>query len=661
MISDQEFLNIARAELKEAIGYSGENSALHENRRFLMDSYNTEPYGDEIEGRSQVITADVFEVVEGQLPTLVDMFSQDQDVAKFKQTSDEYKQEAEEKQALANWVFTDQHKPTCLLHSQLKDSLLQYTGILEVYWDDSEELQDELEFTGQSPDSLISLGLREDLEIEEVQEEENGLTIKAKSINKNGRARIESVPPNEFVISKRARSFDDTPLIGKITPKTRSDLIRMGFDKEKVKNLNRGEGQTDSVGTARTRDLGGNVDVNPTEDRSKDIVNLAKLYIKLDADEDGIEEMWLIYFAYEGDSSEILSKEKVNMHPYSVANLIPMPNKAIGTCDAAQVADYQYWKTTLVRNLNDNIYSNNHSRVIANELVNYDDLLTARHGGAVRYKGKGPVTGSAMPLVVPMQVNEILSAIELVDMMIERRTGVTRFNQGLEAENLTNTVGGFKGISRLSHRRMRLKAQIYADQALQPLFEKIIRLYEMHQKEGFMISVNGNPTPINPMNWKDKTKCTVIVGTNAIDEQNHLLNLNGLLERQRQERAEGSPLVDNKKIYNTYSEIVKALEVGSSGTFFNDPEVPQELLMAEVEKLYRENQALQQQSQNMLAEAELIKQQATTERELLKIQTKAQFDLLAAQQQQTQHDDKMAVELTKIEAQTNKDVPGALI
>ena len=660
MISDQEILNIVRAELQESIGFSGENSALHENRRFLMDSYNCELYGDEVEGKSQVVTADVFEVVEGQLPTLVDMFSQDQDVFKYKQTSDEYKAEAEQKQALANWVFTDQHDSTCLLHSQLKDSLLQYTGILEVYWDESEEIEDELEFTGQDQESLIALQLRKDIEITKVEEEENGLRIEARSVNKQGRCKIEPVPPNEFVISKRARNYIRPPLIGKITPKTRSELTRMGFDEDKVENLSRGEGQSDSVKTARTRDLGGNVDQNPTEDRSKDIINLAKVYITMDADEDGIEEYWLVYFAYDGDSSDILSKEKVHDHPFSVANLIPMPNRAIGSCDAAQVADYQYWKTALVRHLNDNIYANNHTRLLANELVNYDDALTQGHGGLVRHKGNGPVNGSAMPLVLPMQVNEILASIELVDSLIERRTGVTRYNQGLEAENLTNTVGGFKGISRLSHRRMRLKAQIYA-QALKSLSEKVIKLFQIHQREELIISVTGEPMLINPMDWKDKTKCTVVVGTNAIDEQSHLQNLFALLQEQKAEREVGSPLVDSKAIYGTYDKIVKALEVGSTSTHFNNPEVPQELLMAEIERLTRENQALQMQSQNMLAEAEQIKQQATTERELLKIREKAMVDQAKLIQDQMMHDDNIAVELTKIESDTNKNVPGSLI
>lgn len=662
MITDQEILNIVRAELKESIGYSGEGSSLHDNRRFLMDSYNCEPYGDEIEGKSSVVTADVFEVVEGQLPTLVDMFSQDDDVAKIKPSSDEYAIEAEQKEKLVNWVFTQKHRPTKLLHSQLKDSLLQYTGVLEVYWDDSEEIEDELEFTGQSEENLIALQLREDLEIASVEDGEEGYNIVARSVNKQGRVKIEHVPPNEFVISKRARCFDTAPLIGKITPnKTRSDLLRMGFDKETVENLGRGEGQQDSVDSARTRDLGGNVNVNPTEDKSKDIVNLAKIYIRMDADEDGIEELWLVYFAMCGDSDEILSKEKVNDNPFSVACLIPMPGRAIGSCDAAQVADYQYWKTTLVRHLNDNIYANNYSRLMANELVNYDDALSLKHGGLIRIKGSNPVNAAAMPLTVPMQVNEILAAIELVDSMIERRTGVTRYNQGLEAENLTNTVGGFKGISRLSHRRMRLKAQLYADTALRPLFEKIMKLYQVHQRKETVISYRGEPVKINPMEWKDKSTCEVVVGTNAIDEQGHLSNLFALLQEQKAERAEGSPLVDSKKIYNTYAEITKALEVGEASSHFNNPEVPQELLMAEIERLTRENNAMAQQMQNPLAEAEAIKQEATTNREIAKIREKAMVDQAKLMQDQMQHDDKMALELTKIEADTNKNVPGALI
>jgi len=65
--------------------------------------------------------------------------------------------------------------------------------------------------------------------------------------------------------------------------------------------------------------------------------------------------------------------------------------------------------------------------------------------------------------------------------------------------------------------------------------------------------------------------------------------------------------------------------------------------------------------QNPLAEAEAIKQEATTQREIAKIREKAMVDQAKLIQDQMQHDDKIAAELTKIEADTNKNVPGALI
>lgn len=658
MISESEMLNIIRAEVKESIGYSGENSALHDNRRYLLDSYNCEPYGDEVEGKSSVITADVFEVVEGQLPTLIKMFSQGERIAKFKASRPEYEQESEQKEILCDWVFSKQHDSVELMHHQLKDGLLQYTGVLEVFWDDSAEIQDELEFTGQTKEDLIALQMRPDIEITEVEETEDGLKIEARSLNETGRVKIEPVPPNEFIISKRARDLIKPPLIGKRTPKTRSDLIREGFNKEQVMNLGREEGQTDSVQVARTRDLGGDIDTNPTEDRSKDIVNLVTAYIRVDADEDGIEELWLVHYA-ECDQDEILHKEKVSFHPYSVFVEYPMPNRAIGTCSAAQVADYQYWKTTLTRHMNDNIYACNYPRMGVNEAVNVDDAITLRNGGLIRNKGMGPVGNNMVPLVIPSQSQEILQAIEFIDTMIERRTGVTRYNQGLDTESLNKTATGFKGIAQLSQLRMELKARIYASGALKDVFQKIVRLYQMHAREAVEVPVTGGVMRMSPMSWKDKFDCEIQLGRGVGEQQQHIQNMASLVEQMKAEREVGSPLVDSKKLFNAYEDLMKA--VGITGEYFNDPEIPEQLLMAEIEKLTRENMALQQQSQNMLAEAEQIKQQATTEREILKIQTKAQFDMLKAQQEQTQHDDKMAVELTKIEADSNKNVPGSLI
>ena len=64
MLSDSEIANIVGAEEERAIGYLGEGSEIQSNRATLLDYYNQRPYGDEIEGQSQVVTSDVSDVVE---------------------------------------------------------------------------------------------------------------------------------------------------------------------------------------------------------------------------------------------------------------------------------------------------------------------------------------------------------------------------------------------------------------------------------------------------------------------------------------------------------------------------------------------------------------------------------------------------------------------
>lgn len=662
MLTEDEFKNIVRAEVQASVGYSGQGSTIHANRAKLLDSYNTEPYGNEVKGRSSTISADVFNTIEGALPPLVRLFTQNQKTAIFRPTHPAFEEEAKQKTELANYIFSVKHDPVYLISSHLKDGMLQYTGILEVCWDESDELLKLMEFDGLDEEQVTALKIREENDdqfvIVDVKQEDEGFTVKAKKVNPHGRAKIEPVPPNEFVISKRARSFDDTPLIGKNTPKTRSELKKMGFDPEIVDALGTEQAGIDSVASARTRDLGGNVDTNPSEDRSKDIFRLGQYYIKLDNDEDGEEELWLVYYVEDGNT--ILSKEEVDYQPFCPYTNIPMPNRAIGTCIAHQVNDYQFWKTTLIRHLNDNIYSTNYARAAINENVNKDDFLNPRHGGVVRVAGKNPPSNSILPFSMPQQTSEILQAIEYIDTLIEIRTGVTRYNQGLDTESLNKTATGFQGIREMSQMKSELNSRIYSE-ALKKVFQKIVELYSKHFKTQMEIPVGTSTMVINPTSWEDRSHCNIDIGNGSGDRNQEVAVLNALLEQQKAERGLGSNLVDQKKIYNTYQKLVVATGLKEIGPYFNDPEQPQELLLQEVERLTRENQLLQQQMQNPLAEAEAIKQQATTEREILKIQTKAQVDGIKLDQDDRHHDDQMALELTKIEAETNKDVPGALI
>lgn len=656
MLNDSEIAQIVGAEERQALGYLGEGSQIQKNRATLIDYYNQKPFGDEVDGLSKIVTSDVSDVVETMLPQLLEIFTQSKYTAKFTATEEQYKDEAEVKTVFSNWVFNEQNSGVLTLHNMFKDALLQYTGCVKVTWDDSEELKAD-QFKGLSEIELFKLQSDPNFKIKKIQESDDGVDVEGEWINKTGKVCIENVPPDELLVARRARDFIDPPFIGQRTPRTRSELIQMGFKKKVVQSLSKDEGPGNEVKIARNWDLEENYEENPTNDRSKDVIWLGEYYIKMDADEDGISELWQVFYA----NGKVLEKNRVESHPFCVAVPIPIPHRAIGTCPADQVADLQLLKSTLIRQMLNNIYSTNFNRVVANERVDLDDLLTPRPGGVVRVEGNGPIGDSVYPLQTVSQVPGILQGIDYTDTMREIRTGVTRYSQGVDTEALNKTAEAYAGQRNSSQSRVNMIARIFADTAVKRIFEKIVELASKYQAEPMQIQVHGRPLNIDPTQWRYKTHCHVNVGIGTGERREKIANLSYFIGEMKALIEMGLPIVDSKKLYNAYDKLVTEVGLKETSLYFNDPEIPQEQLIAEIERLTRENQAIKQQMKNPLAEAEAIKQEATTQREIAKIREKAMVDQAKLIQDQMQHDDQIALELTKIEADTNKNVPGSLI
>jgi hypothetical protein len=682
MLTEQAVEAIIASLEKEAIGYSGEGSDIQTNRALLLDRYNRLAYGDEIEGQSQVVTSDVFDTVEGMLPQLIRLFMQGKTIARFTSNKEVGELEAEQKTQFANWVFQTQHDPVYLIYSFCKDSLLQYTGTLKTFWDDSEEYLD-----GEDYENITSIQLKKlqsdtnyeiseitEVMIGEVTELPNGEVVESGAVvynvegirtNKTGRICIEPVPPNEMLISKRARSFEKPPFYGQITPKTRSELLQMGFDRDKVMELGSDEGGDDQVEARRNHNLNGPVDKNATTDKSQDIFKLGEYYLDLDKDEDGIAEYYQAFFI--SGERTLLELNKIDTHPLATATPIPMPHRAVGDCPASLVSDHQYWTSTLVRQLNNNIYAGNFTRLLVNNNVNLDDLLTPTPGGVVDVDTYGPVSGSAEPIPTISQIEAILAALQYADTLKEKRTGVTSYNQGMDTEALNKTATGFVGIRDMAQMRIELIARILSE-GLKKVFNRIIELASKHQKQSIHIMISGQPMEINPANWKHKTDCVIDVGVGGGDRQEKIQNLNFVYSEQKMLKDAGSSLVDQTKMYNTLDKIVQQVGLHGAENYFNDPDQPLEMVIPEIERLTLENQKLIAMTQNPLAEAEQVKAQAQLQVKQLDAQVKMLQEQLKSatksaelEQKERHHDDKMALELTKIEAQNKINVPGSLV
>ena len=660
---DSEINAIVAAEERDSIDFQ---TQIGQDRAKLMDYYNCRPYGDEVEGQSQVVTSDVSDVIEGMLPSLVRIFTQGKNIAYFESDRPQYDREAQQKTAYANWVFTRQNDGTLILHNMFKDALLQYTGTVKVYWDESKEVTKE-RYRGLSLFELQKLQLDEETEIEEQEERQEFVQgtpvtvydVVVKRTTIVGKTRIDNVPPEEFLISRRARDFKNPPFIGHRTPKTRSQLILMGFDKDVVETLPADEYfdfQMSEEKNARYWNYDGLYDVNPG-DPSNDIIYLGEYYVYLDTDGDGIAELWQVFRA----GNQVLAKEQVEEHPFCVVVPIPIPHRAIGSCPGEQVADIQYLKSTLMRQALNNVYQTNYMRTIVNERVDLDDLLTPRAGGIIRVNDEGPIGDSLQPLVVQPIAEPILRMMEYVDVMREVRTGVTRYNQGLDSEALNKTATGFKGIMEASQQRLDMIARIFADTGVRDIFRKIVKLAMQYQNDALQIRVLGEPLEVDPTSWRNNLDCRLDVGLGSGDRQEKIINLNAILAIQQGLIQQGSPLTDQAKMYNTLDKLAVEVGLKDAALYFNNPTQPQELLQAQVEQLTMMVQQMQAQLQNPLAEVEQIKSQTKLATEQQQQQFDMQKMLLEMEQRQREFQANYLTKLTELELKYGQNVPGSMV
>lgn len=678
MLSDSQILNLVIQARDYSIGYG---DRIGEKRETLMDYYYMRPYGNEIEGRSEYVSSEVSDVVETLAPIILNTFTRSYDLFDVSYDDPEQEEEAKEKAALLNHCFFKLNQGSKLLLDATKDALLQYTGSMKASWAEESKVVEE-NITNLSNLDVLALEEEDGVEIVQVLErdiEVGGVPIqvfdaKIKRTLTNSKVVIDTVAPENTLVSPSARCFHKPPSLGERTLKRRSELLEMGFDKEIVDNIPAYDADEDNSGQASARYYDQNYDRGyHTLHKPNDQVWLTELYIYLDVDGDGIAELWQVFEA--GD--QLLEKNIMEEHPYGVLVSIPIPHKAIGTCPAEQVAYLQFTKSTLVRHMLDNVYQTNFQRFAINERVDLDDLLTPRPGGAVRIDGEEPVNGSIEPLITTPQVQQILASLDFLDVSQEKRAGVTRFNQGLNPNDLNQTATGFLGIDEYSQQRVGLIMKSFAEGGLKALGNKILRLYAANAEGPIKVGSKAGIMNIDPSQWRFDLDAYVRVSIANGSRQERLINLNNILERQVQAIQKGSVLADEAKVYNTLEDIIQELGIKDASLYFNDPEIPVEVLQAENEQLKAQVQEFQQilEGQNPLAEAEQIKAQA----ELIKAQIRKdeanQKDLLKAAEleQKDQHfqqelaakDEKerqdLVKDLTEMELKYNKNVPGSSV
>ena len=580
-----EFNALVRNEIESASGYY--NSEYGEDRITAMNYYMGEEFGNEQEGRSKVVTTEVADTIEFIMPSLMRTFTQTDEFVRFMPRQPEDVEGAKQATSYANYVLNCQNNGFVVLHNFFKDALLQKIGVVKVYYDETEEAQEE-EYTGLSDDELTLLLQDSNVEIvsqntEEYGEEsvdEMGMPVSDYSVSHDvvvkrmsygGMIKIDNIPPEEFLVSKRASSIEDADFVAHRTTMKVSDLIQMGYDRETVeKYAGHTELDSNSETTNRFEDIE-NSDITDSRDMSMRDVLVVESYIKSDYDGDGIAELRRVVTL--GSAYEVVENETFDHVPFACLSPILMPHRLVGRSIAELIMDLQLIKSTVMRQLLDNIYLTNNARIAAVEgQVNLDDLLNSKAGGIIRMRQPNSVQVLQPPLVG----QNAFSLLQYLDEIKEQRTGLSKASMGLDADALQSTTAtAVAAQMSAAQGKIEMIARVFAETGVKQMFRLVLTLCLHHGKKEQMIRLNNKFVPIDPSNWKHEYDLTVNVGLGSGQTNEKMAFLAQMAQKQEQillQMGAENPLVDMQQYRNTLAELASMAGFKDATRFFKNPE-----------------------------------------------------------------------------------------
>lgn len=590
------------------------NNEVAEEREKALDYYLGKPFGNEVKGRSKIVTTEVADTVESMLPQILKPFISHEDVVFFDPVGPEDEGLAKQETEYLNHVFYKENDGVGLLYAWAKDGLLSKNGIVKYWWDDSEQVKIE-RYTGLDEMALTRLLLDDDVEVVEQTATEHTFDtdqgtvvlptydVKIKRTTSDGCVRIDVVPPEEFKIRPEWTQIclKDVPFCAHEREMFVTDLIAMGYPEEELRGLGSADSTyLDEEKQARFSDIATLTPEGGTEDWTMNSVKLTECYKRVDYDGDGYAELRKILVV---NDKTILSNDEIDYVPFVAWTPVPMTHRFFGRSAADQVMDLQLQKSMLLRNINDNLYQINNVRYgVVDGEVALDDLLDSTPGGAVRMTAPGMVS----PLPVTPLTGHPYQMLEYFDTIKENRTGVTRYNQGIDADSLNKTASGINRIMDASAQRLQLTATLFGE-GVRRLMLGVHRLLIQNQNIGKVVNLRGNWVSVNPSEWRERTNMTVVVGLGTGDNERTLQHLATILQYQKEALGSGSPLTNLDQVYNTLVKMVEmAPGLKEPSMFWTDPQGQQpqpqtspeaEVVKAQVEVASQQNQVKANENQ----------------------------------------------------------------
>jgi len=660
-MTDTDLEAMMGQEITDAVSYI--DSDLSPIRARGTEYYRGDPFGNEEEGRSQVVAMEVRDTVSAMLPSLMKVFFSSENTVEFVPRGPEDVDSAQQATDYCNYVFNNDNNGFMVTYATFKDALVRKCGIVKVYIEDSESVRIE-EYSGLDDQTLQIVMQEGDADVQIVasypDESMQGamqidpmtgqplppammhdVQVKRKIVDK--RIHVACLPPEELLLSRQAMSFKDAPFIGHRKMATVAELISMGYDEDEVMDYVGSSDLNDNEEALARAPLANNQYFNESANPMMMRVLYVEGYAKVDFDGDGIPELRKMCFM--GSGYKMVRNLPASYIPFIEFPCDPEPHtsplEAMSIFDITR--DLQEIKSEVMRNTLDSLAQSIHPRtVIVEGQVNIDDALNNETGAIIRARAPNMV----QPLVTPFVGQAAFPVLSYLDEIKEGRTGMSKASMGLNPDALqSSTKAAVAATVSASQGRIELTARLMAE-GMKELFKTILFLVTTHQDKPRMIRLRNKFVQIDPRGWDATMDVNINIGLGNGDANERQMQLMQVLAKQESILTQfglENVVVTPQMYVNTLKKIVEMSGIKDASSYFNDipegykpPQAPQkpspEEVLAQVQAesiradIQKKAADLELQRQKMIMDDDFRRDQMSQDRLLKQMELELKYN-----------------------------------
>ena len=623
-MDDTELQGIVAGELEDAVSYI--DADISPIRAKGTEYYRGDPFGNEEDGRSQVVAMEVRDTVSAMLPSLMKVFFSSENVVEYVPRGPEDVASTQQATDYANYIFSNDNNGFMTTYALFKDSLVRKCGIAKYWWDEVEEVKID-DYSGLD-DQTVQLLMQEGAEVKIVVsypdpsmpidmmqpqvDPATGLPmpmqqpmlhdVQIKRTTKDGRIRIMAVPPEELILDRRARSFEDAGIIAHRQMATVDDLLAMGYELDEIEeNISSTDLDSNDEYLARqplSTTMGSGDSLNPGQRR----VLYVESYIRVDFDGDGIAELRKVCCM--GSGYTVVRNLPASYIPFVDFPCDPEPHtsplEAMSIFDLTH--DIQEIKSEILRNTLDSLAQSIHPRTAVVEgQVNIDDVLNNETGAIIRMRAPGMV----QPFSSPFVGQAAFPMLDYMDAMREDRTGMSKAAMGLDPDALQSTTkAAVSATVSASQSRLELQARLLAE-GMKKLFKGILYLMTTHQDKPRMVRLRNEWVEIDPRVWNANMDVTINIGLGNGDTNERIQALTMIAGKQEQIMQQfglGNPVVTPAMYIRSLQKIIELSGFKDASSYIQTLPADYQMPQADAPKPTPEEVLAQVQAQSIQAD-----------------------------------------------------------